>query len=231
MKKFSIITISYNCKDDLQKTIESVLSQDLSLFEYIVIDGGSNDGSVELLQSYDNQIDCWVSEPDKGIYDAMNKGIDKSNGEFLIFLNAGDYFVGKVLGYEILGSGFLPVKYHDIFNNLKHVQIRNYKRGLPYCHQGIVFENKNIKYNQKYTISSDYDFYLANGLKNIREIYNTTGYVYYDNKGLSFQQSDIRDKESYEIILDRFGKIDALIFMAKQKFKQLLKKIIKYVNN
>lgn len=86
----SIITINYNNKEGLQKTIKSVVSQTVKEFEWVVIDGGSTDGSKELIEKYSNYIDYYVSEPDKGIYNAMNKGIHASHGDFLQFLNSGD---------------------------------------------------------------------------------------------------------------------------------------------
>jgi glycosyltransferase involved in cell wall biosynthesis len=90
MYKLSIITINYNNKEGLQRTIESVVNQTWQDFEYIVIDGGSTDGSKELIEQYQDKIDYWVSEPDNGIYNAMNKGIVKATGEYLQFLNSGD---------------------------------------------------------------------------------------------------------------------------------------------
>ena len=89
----SIITINYNRKSDLEATLKSVAEQSYGDFEYVVIDGGSTDGSVELLKSYSDEIDYWVSEPDKGIFDAMNKGIQAAKGEYLLFLNGGDIFL------------------------------------------------------------------------------------------------------------------------------------------
>ncbi len=90
--KYSIITINYNNREGLRKTIESVINQTYTDFEYIVIDGGSTDGSVEVIQQYADKIGYWVSEPDKGIYNAMNKGIVQAHGDFLIFMNSGDCF-------------------------------------------------------------------------------------------------------------------------------------------
>lgn len=90
--KYSIITVNYNNKAGLRKTIESVIHQTFRDFEYIVIDGGSTDGSTEVLKEYDAQINYWVSEPDGGIYQGMNKGIAKATGEYLNFMNSGDCF-------------------------------------------------------------------------------------------------------------------------------------------
>jgi glycosyltransferase involved in cell wall biosynthesis len=92
-KKISIITINHNNLLGLQKTVERVTSQTWQEFEYIVIDGGSTDGSVAFIESQGANIDYWVSEPDKGIYNAMNKGIAKATGEYLFFLNSGDHFI------------------------------------------------------------------------------------------------------------------------------------------
>jgi glycosyltransferase involved in cell wall biosynthesis len=92
MKKFSVITINYNNREGLRQTIESVIGQSFSDYEYIIIDGGSTDGSVEVIKEYADKIDYWVSEPDNGIYNAMNKGILQAHGEYLNFMNSGDCF-------------------------------------------------------------------------------------------------------------------------------------------
>lgn len=88
--KLSIITINYNNFYGLKRTVESVLNQTWQEFEYIIIDGGSTDGSAVYIESQSSNIDYWVSESDKGIYNAMNKGIAKATGEYLLFLNSGD---------------------------------------------------------------------------------------------------------------------------------------------
>lgn len=93
--KLSIITINYNNRDGLQKTIDSVVSQTWRDFEWIVIDGGSTDGSKELIEKYQEHFSYWCCEPDKGVYNAMNKGIAKAKGEYLNFMNSGDCFHGN----------------------------------------------------------------------------------------------------------------------------------------
>lgn len=90
--KYSIITVNYNNREGLRKTIESVIHQTYRDFEYIVIDGGSTDGSSDVLQEYNEHITYWVSEKDKGIYNGMNKGIAKATGDYLNFMNSGDCF-------------------------------------------------------------------------------------------------------------------------------------------
>ena len=91
--KLSIITVNLNNRNGLQKTIDSVVSQTFRDFEWIVIDGGSTDGSKELIEQYAEHFAYWVSEPDKGIYNAMNKGIKVAKGEYLQFLNSGDWLL------------------------------------------------------------------------------------------------------------------------------------------
>lgn len=88
----SIVTVVYNGFETIEETILSVINQSYRNIEYIIIDGGSNDGTLELIKNYENKIDLWISEPDKGIFDAMNKGLTKINGEWVIFMNAGDMF-------------------------------------------------------------------------------------------------------------------------------------------
>lgn len=89
----SIITISYNCVDSIERTIRSVLSQQYQRFEYIIVDGGSTDGTVDIIRKYEQNLAWWVSEKDRGISDAFNKGIAAAKGEYINLLNAGDCYV------------------------------------------------------------------------------------------------------------------------------------------
>lgn len=115
--KYSIITVNFNNKEGLRKTIESVIHQTFQDFEFIVIDGGSTDGSADVLKEYDAQINYWVSEPDGGIYQGMNKGILKSKGEYLNFMNSGDCFYAtdileKVSAYNSDADFIVGKDYH-----------------------------------------------------------------------------------------------------------------------
>ena len=105
--KLSIITINYNNKAGLQKTIDSVVAQTWRDFEWIIIDGGSTDGSKELIEQYQQHFAYWCSEPDKGVYNAMNKGIDKARGEYLNFMNSGDIFYSKDTLEEVFARNTL----------------------------------------------------------------------------------------------------------------------------
>jgi glycosyltransferase involved in cell wall biosynthesis len=115
--KYSIITVNFNNKEGLRKTIESVIHQTFRDYEFIVIDGGSTDGSTDILREYDTHINYWVSEPDGGIYQGMNKGIKIAAGEYLNFMNSGDCFydpdiLEKVSRYKSEADFIVGKDYH-----------------------------------------------------------------------------------------------------------------------
>lgn len=106
--KVSVITISYNVVSVIEKTIKSVIEQNSDDFEYIIVDGNSTDGTVDVIRKYDSHITQWISEPDKGIYNAMNKGVSLASGDYCIFMNAGDVFysndVLKIVNSQLDGK-------------------------------------------------------------------------------------------------------------------------------
>lgn len=172
--KLSIITINLNNAEGLRKTIESVVSQTFQNFEYIVIDGASTDNSLEIIKGYADRITYWVSEPDKGIYNAMNKGILKSKGEYLLFMNSGDwlvdseiitYFVEQTIGYDIIaGDVYLYTKENVIFRNtVDEVSYGHFfANSIPHAASLIkrtLFENYGL-YNESYKIASDWEFFF-----------------------------------------------------------------------
>jgi glycosyltransferase involved in cell wall biosynthesis len=115
-QKISIITINYNNLEGLKKTVSSVTNQTWKGFQFIIIDGGSNDGSLEYIKTNEDVFDYWVSESDNGVYHAMNKGIKNANGEYLFFLNSGDQFYNK----KVLEKNNSFLKEKDIiYFNLK----------------------------------------------------------------------------------------------------------------
>lgn len=101
MQKLTIITINFNHKEGLKRTIDSIVNQTFTGYEWIVVDGGSTDGSKELLEQYKDRFAWWCSEPDKGIYNAMNKGLMHASGEYINFMNAGDSFASPTILDEI----------------------------------------------------------------------------------------------------------------------------------
>jgi glycosyltransferase involved in cell wall biosynthesis len=185
--KLSIITINLNNAEGLRKTIESVISQTFADFEYIVIDGASTDGCVDIIKEYADKISDWVSEPDKGIYNAMNKGTQKAHGEYLLFLNSGDVLAASNTLASIAGhlnnvdivSGYVKELYAD--KQIKRTPPIELKFRYLY-HQNIPHQAQFIKrelifslglYNEKLKILSDYEF-------NIKALCNNATYRYWD---------------------------------------------------
>lgn len=172
--KYSIITINYNNRDGLERTIQSVINQTCQDFEYIIIDGGSTDGSVDVIKKYADRIDYWVSEPDKGIYNAMNKGILQAHGEYLNFMNSGDCFYN----YEVLEEVFSRLDNDLVVGKDFHFNQQTkrshqtvfprrlsmftfYTSYLP--HQSTFFKKDlfaNAMYDENYKIVSDWKFYI-----------------------------------------------------------------------
>lgn len=174
--KVSIITVTYNCKNDIEDTIKSILMQDYPNIEYIIIDGFSTDGTIEVIKKYTNRISLFISEPDNGLYDAMNKGVSLATGNWCTFMNAGDLYDNKNIISHIFKDIDLNTNKKVIYGNTEYVRpdgsvylhptstIENLKwtinRYQPYTHQA-VFYNINRKedcyYDLCYKISADYD--------------------------------------------------------------------------
>ena len=201
MFKLSIITINYNNQIGLEKTIESVVSQTFSNYEYIVIDGGSSDNSVEVIKNYHDKINYWISEKDAGIYDAMNKGIRKAKGEYCLFLNSGDYLIDETIISKVFsGNNTESILYGNMLvdignNNLKEEKLPK-TLTLPFLFKHNIWHpatfikkelfDKFGLYNEKYKIAADYDFFfLAIAIEKVTNIYIPLSIVVYNLGGIS----------------------------------------------
>jgi len=170
--KFSIITICYNEESGIRRTCDSIVGQTLSDCQWIVIDGGSSDKTLEILSEYESSIDVLVSESDAGIYDAMNKGIERASGEYLIFMNGGDAFASDQALAWVAASPQKDLIYGDIFFDKVGGELATYpdimsagyllKKMVP--HQGTFYRRslfeKFGKYDTSYRIAADYDLYV-----------------------------------------------------------------------
>lgn len=183
--KISIITVSYNAVKTIEETINSVLNQSYSNIEYIIIDGGSRDGTVDIIKKYQDKINVWISEPDKGIYDAMNKGIKLAKGDWIGIINSDDCYcidafdtilntISKNQNAELIfGDLNIIDKNSKFINKLEPIlQLDHIKHTMSIFHP-TVFIKKEIyqsfgMFNLKYKLSADWDllkrFYL-NGVK------------------------------------------------------------------
>ena len=134
-KKISLITVTYQSADTLSATIESVRRQTFSNFEYIVVDGGSTDETLEILKKNSDVVDKWISEPDKGIYDAMNKGIGLANGELIGFIHADDVFA-KTDVLDNIELRFSESNFHLLYGDLEYVSAQNPEKVVRYWRSG-----------------------------------------------------------------------------------------------
>lgn len=231
MAIISVITVVRNDIELLKETEKSIVEQRNfgADIEWIIIDGCSYDGTVDYFAEHVNQnVDIFCSEKDDGIYDAMNKGINRADGTGLLFLNAGDYVVGNVLSR--IGKNeipcFLKVKFTNCFKKLETRKIVNERLGISNCHQGIVFENhKKIVYDLKYAICADYKYFLDHGYTAGLPLKKGDGYIYW-NQGLSLQKWEERDQEIFEIRKIYFGTLVASIYEVRHWVKRIIRKTI-----
>lgn len=221
MPLLSIITINRNNAPGLKKTIESVVTQtetDFNDIEYIIIDGNSTDGSKEIIKDfagnpeYKDKITYWVSEPDTGIYNAMNKGIKKATGDYLHILNSGDYYNGNVLkkiikelSIKTLDYYLLGVILRKTNEEIEKIETRfnNELKNGSMSHQGIIYK-RNLHdlhglYDEKYTFAADYDFSIKAFYKNNNFKYNTQPLVNFIIGGVGSSEKSIKEIESIKI--------------------------------
>jgi glycosyltransferase involved in cell wall biosynthesis len=239
--KLSIITVNRNNATGLEKTIQSVVSQTATDFEYIVIDGASNDGSVDVIKKYADKITYWVSEPDSGIYNAMNKGIRKTRGEYCLFLNSADWLIesgtlanvfadiaelpdaGVYYSDIILSDGYLVVKPNPLtINHLIHDPL-NHQNTL--IKRALFFEHS--LYNEKLKIVSDWEFLLKElwAYKTIF-LHIKTKIAIYDITGISSQGSVIHQQEIITIYKNVFSDFSETIIELRKYRNSVYESII-----
>lgn len=177
----SIITICLNSGKYLEETIKSVINQTYDNIEYIIIDGGSTDNTLDIIQKYENKIDYWVSENDDGIYDAMNKGIDLATGKWLNFMNAGDRFyenntIERIFlrkNYDVdFIYGDCEIVYNPKFSRIQKAgEIKDLWKGMIFSHQSLFVRNyivKKYKFNGNNRIGADFEFLFTCYINNYK---------------------------------------------------------------
>lgn len=222
MNKISIITVNYNNADGLEKTIKSVVEQSYSLFEYIIIDGNSTDSSVDVIKKYADNITHWVSEKDKGIFDAMNKGIKKATGDYCHFLNSGDLFVQSDVLNRIFGNKEYTAPFingnqlNDFGAHRQKVPCLNRTLTLYDFYWGTIkhqatfirrdlFETYGL-YDDNLRIISDWKFFLQTiGLHNEQPVFVDVDIVVFEWNGMSTNpQLTERHHKERQAVLDEF---------------------------
>jgi glycosyltransferase involved in cell wall biosynthesis len=214
--KISVITVAYNNKTGLEETIKSVINQTYKNIEFIIIDGGSNDGSKELLENYSSKINFGVSEPDKGIYNAMNKGIAEATGDYLIFMNSGDRFSSYDILEKIAPSfGNEDIVYGNAYYELENRKKYEYKIPSkitigsllkePICHQSAFFRkdlfDKYGMYDEKNKIASDWTFMMDIFVRhNISQKYINEFISIFEKTGISNTNTDLSFREQQQYL-------------------------------
>ena len=219
MPKLSIITINLNNGAGLQKTMESVFAQTFKDYEYIIIDGGSTDGSKELIEKHQNKLVYGVSEKDEGVYHAMNKGIRKTRGEYLLFLNSGDIFHSIDSIQILLKDSVEDIIYGNIMvNSTAGNWLKEYPLDLTFeyfLHDTLPHPASIIKkalfdklglYNEQNKIVSDWEFYMkAIFLHKASYKYINSILVDFDFEGISSKMENASIiKEEKEIVLKKY---------------------------
>lgn len=222
--KFSIITVTYNAEAVLEDTIQSVISQTYHQLEYIIIDGASKDRTLEIANKYKERITRIVSEPDKGLYDAMNKGIALATGDYLCFLNAGDSFheddALQLMVHTLSGNELPDVLYGEtaLVNREGHfirmrrlstpevLTWRSFKQGMLVCHQAFFAKRSLVEpYDLQYRYSADFDWCIRI-MKKARTLHNThLTLIDYLEEGMTTQNRKASLKERFRIMARHYG--------------------------
>ena len=222
MLKLSIITINYNNANGLEKTIRSVVGQSFSDFEYIVIDGGSSDSSVEIIKKHAAKINYWVSEKDKGIYNAQNKGIFVAKGEYCLFLNSGDCLSGNDILTKVFSKPSLAdILYGDIqtVDNdqlVKHLKMPDHI-GIVQLYRDTIWHPASFikrdlfirygNYDEQYKIVADYDFFVKMVIKEkVTTLHIPLEIAIFDTTGIS---SDSNKKKQ---LMEERNKVQDIYF-------------------
>jgi Glycosyltransferases involved in cell wall biogenesis len=230
--KYSIITVNFNNAEQLEQTIISVIDQNYKDYEYIIIDGGSTDNSVSIIQKYSSNINYWISEKDKGIYNGMNKGIAVAKGDYCLFLNSGDTFynndvlskcANNLAGDFICGNAnLLYPKGTAIWESPENIDETFFAQRLSLCHQSLFILTQLLKkrpYDESYRIAADFEQVLYESLVN-KAVYSKIDTIIcnYRLDGIS-SNNDISDKEKLAIT----EKYRDLNYLCKDELLQIIK--------
>ena len=241
--KFSVITVTYNAAAVLEDTIQSVISQTYHHVEYIIVDGGSTDGTLDIIGHYRDRIATVVSEPDKGLYDAMNKGMHLATGDYLCFLNAGDSFheddTLQSIAHSLTGSALPDVIYGQtaLVDNEGHfVRMRrlsaperldwkSFRQGMLVCHQAF-FAKRTLAepYDLRYRFSADFDWCIR-VMKRAQTLHNThLTLIDYLEEGMTTRNRRASLRERFRIMVKHYGWASTVLHHAWFVVRAVIKK-------
>lgn len=230
--KFTVVTVTYNAESTIEDTIQSVISQTYHNVEYIIIDGASKDRTMEIVAKYSDRIKTVISEPDKGLYDAMNKGMAMATGDYICFLNSGDCFHEYDTLWDVVHNlqrkNELPdIIYGEtaIVNSEGHfmhmrrlsspetLNWKSFRHGMLVCHQAFWVRHTLWEpYNLKYKFSSDFDWCIRM-MKKTGHIHNTHLItIDYLNEGMTTRNRKASLIERFRIMSHYYGFISTTLF-------------------
>ena len=228
--KFSIITVTYNAGSCLEDTIQSVITQSYKNVEYIIVDGGSKDRTLEIIGRYRDRIHKFVSEPDRGLYDAMNKGIRMATGDYLCFLNAGDQlhedYTLLMMVHSIPTAELPDVLYGETaiideeghFLHMRRLSApdrltwKSFRHGMLVCHQAF-FPRRDLvePYDLRYRFSSDFDWCIRI-MKKCKALHNVRFTVIdYLNEGMTTRNHKASLRERFRIMCRHYGYVPTVL--------------------
>ena len=224
--KFSIITVTYNAEAVLEDTIQSVISQTYHHVEYIIVDGASKDSTLSIIDRYRDRITRIVSEPDKGLYDAMNKGIRLATGDYLCFLNAGDSFheddTLQQMVRSISGNELPDVLYGEteLVDKEGHF-IRMRRLAAP---EVLTWRSFKQAYDLQYRFSADFDWCIR-VMKKARTLHNThLTLIDYLEEGMTTQNRQASLRERFRIMARHYGLMSTVAHHAWFVLRAVIKK-------
>mgnify|MGYP002152385278 CR=1 FL=1 len=220
----SVVTVVYNSEKYIERTINSVLNQTYDNIEYIVIDGGSSDGTVDIIRRYESFIDCWVTEKDSGIYNAMNKGISLCTGSFIGLINSGDSYVPNAIEEAVKYIRLMPtldILFGDMyvvdeFSGLKRyasAKIERISEDMSINHPTCFVKRDiycNKRFDEIFQVAADYEFVLYNYLEK-KNFFNMGMVVANMNRGGFSSNNPLTIKERFVIHEKYYSKSHAYI--------------------
>ena len=244
--RFSIVTVTFNAGKTIEDTIQSVITQSYKNIEYIIIDGGSKDDTMDIVRKYSSHISHIISEPDKGLYDAMNKGINIASGDYICFLNSGDglheddtlqNIVHSLRKYtelpDVIYGETAIVNSEGHFLRMRRLQTpeklswKSFRHGMLVCHQAFFASTrlaKEEKYNLQYRFSADFDWCIRI-MKKSRTLHNSHAIIIdYLNEGMTTQNHKASLKERFNIMCRHYGYVSTIIFHIWFVLRAVLKK-------
>lgn len=239
--RITVVTVCFNSELTIEGTINTVLNQKYDNLEYIIVDGKSTDSTIDIIRKYSTKDNVkFISEPDKGIYDAMNKAIDLASSEYIIFLNSGDRFINEYVLDKLVDKMRYynsDIYYGNIIHTLNDKPIDRVKydkvkfnkysllRGAMVCHQALIVSTllmKKKRFNILYSICADKNFILECFKDGLKFKYINLDICFYDKAGISTTQGEKLAYETKMIMLNNFP-IEARIKYYYSKLKSIFK--------